>query len=167
MKKLIPIIALVILFIFLFSSCTAINARYTGKRIRVEREVYEEYDDYYLPSDYYYSYGAYYNPFLWTGFNMLNPYWYYGMYGYSYGLYNYLYYNLPYYGSYGGIGYGRSVISKRQLRKGSTRSVRGISGSQSRIRSTTSRTISSRSGSSRGRIPSSGRVSRSRIRRKK
>ena len=169
MKKLIPIIAFIILFIFLFSSCTVINTRYTGKRIITEREAYEEYDDYYLPSDYYYSYGPYYNPFMWTGLNMWNPFWYYGMFGYSYGMYNYLYYNLPYYGSYGGIRYGSSVISKRQLKRGSKKSLRGISrrsGSQGRIKATRSGTISSRTGSSRGRISSSGRVSRSRIKKK-
>ena len=167
MKKLIPIIALVILLIFLFSSCTSINTRYTGKRIIVEREYYDEYEEDYPPS--YYDYHPYYSPFFFSGLNWWNPYWYYGMYGYSYGLYNYLYYNYPYYGSYWGARYGSSVISKKQLKKGTTRTIRGVSrGSSSigRIRSTGSRTGTSRIGSSSGRISSSGRVSRGRIKKK-
>ena len=138
-KKLVLIFTL----IFLFSSCTAIHERYTGKRIRVEPTATEDYyDDYYSPQ--YYHYRPYYHsPFFWLGFSWWDPYFFWSPF-YSYGLYNY--YSWGYYPGYRYWGssyyypsrYGTSVIRKNQPKKRTIRRTPSsrLSGSSGRVRST-------------------------------
>jgi hypothetical protein len=161
MKKLVLIFSV----IFLVSSCTTIDELYTGEGIKVKPEKHKEsYDD----SPYYSSYmPSYYSPIFWGGFSLGFPYFFWSPYSY-YGFYDY------YYGYYGGYyrGYpiyyrsrvGRSVITKKQLKKRTssrvtTGNVYGTAGktkSTGRIRSTVKKSGSS----TRSRGTSSGRVSR-------
>jgi hypothetical protein len=164
MKKLVLIFSV----IFLISSCTTIDEMYTGEGIKVKPEKHKEYYD---DSPYYSHYTPhYYNPFFWGGFSLGFPYFFWSPYSY-YGFYDY------YYGYYGGYyrGYpiyyrsrvGRSVISKKQLKKrtssrvtkGNVYGTAGKTKSTGKIRSTVKR--SSPSTGSRG--ISSGRVSRSTV----
>lgn len=146
MKKIIFVLALIVLV----TSCTVIDTRYTGRRI-----VTEPRDDYgYSPT--YGSYGfydSYYSPFLWSGwYGLWNPFWFYGYYG-NYGLYNPYFGGLYSSGSRGGYT-GKTVITKRQLSKGTTRTLsngRIIKGAVRSIRSGGTRSTVSRSGSSRSR----------------
>lgn len=150
MKKILSILAIVIFI----SSCTVIDPHYTGKRI-----VPEFRDDYdYSPSYGAYStYGAYYNPYMWSGwYGWWNPFWLYGYYN-NYGPYN------PYFWGWYSSGYrtgttGKSVITKRQLSKGTSRILsqgRIVDGTRRTSSSGSSRTAITRSGSSRS--SSSGR----------
>jgi hypothetical protein len=161
MKKLVLIFSV----IFLVSSCTTIDEMYTGEGIKVKPEKHKEsYDD----SPYYSSYiPSYYSPIFWGGFSLGFPYFFWNPYSY-YGFYDY------YYGYYGGYyrGYpiyyrsrvGRSVITKKQLKKRTssrvtTGNVYGTTGktkSTGRIRSTVKKSGSS----TRSRGTSSGSVSR-------
>lgn len=157
MKKL----AIILPLIFLIASCATIDERYTGKRILVESQEYDDYYDYedYHPYNNRYS-PYYYSPFYWMGFYWGNPYFfwnpfsYYGMSSYYYGYYPGYYSGYPYYRSYR---YGLPVITKKMLKKRPSRiipksSLRGRSGttrSTGRISSTRSRSGSSRSTSSR------------------
>lgn len=146
MKKIISVLALIVLI----TSCTVIDTSYTGRRI-----VTEPRDDYgYYPT--YGSYGfydSYYSPFLWSGwYGLWNPFWLYGYYG-NYGFYN------PYFGGWYSSGSrsgytGKTVITKRQLSKGTTRTLsngRIIKSAIRSIRSGGTRSTVSRSGSSRSR----------------
>lgn len=169
MKKLI----FFLLVVFLFSSCTVINEKYTGKRIKTEPEVYyEESPSYsYIPS-FYYDPFYFYTPYYWTGFGWWDPFWYYGFtfsslgfynnywgwrYGYSYYPYNYRYSS------------SRSVITKRQLQK---RIPRGIVKSPERRISTTAkirniaRSSAIRAGSARSAGSSSGGGSAAKVKKK-
>jgi len=144
MKKIIFFICV----IFLVSSCTVIDSRYTEKRVRVEPVPY--YDHYY-PSYMHYGYG----PYFWTGFSWMNYFWlydYYYYYPYYYGGYPYYYRGYGYYyPTY--VRYGKTVIKKRELQKrpsGSTQrgTIRRISTSTTKTRGTNIRTSSSSRGSS-------------------
>lgn len=89
MRKL----SLIILLIFFLVSCVSIDERYTDRRV-VVKPTYQVVQPIY-------------------GFSLWNPFWYYRAFGYYYGYYGsrnrvYLY--------YGNRVYGRSVITKRQLR---------------------------------------------------
>ncbi len=159
MKNLVLIFSV----IFLVSSCTVIEEQYTGEGIRVKPEKHKEYYD---ESPYYSSYiPSYYSPVYWGGFSLGFPYFFWSPYSY-YGFYDY------YYGYYGGYyrGYpsyyssrsGRSVITKKQLKKRTssrvtTGNVQGNVGtitSTGKIRSTVTRSGSStrsRGTSSKGR----------------
>jgi hypothetical protein len=168
MKNLVLIFSV----IFLVSSCTTIDEYYTGEGIRVKPEKHKEYYD---DSPYYSSYmPSYYSPIYWGGFSLgfpyffWSPYSYYGFYDYYYGYYGGYYRGYPvYYRSR----YGRPVITKKQLKKGtssrvSTRSVQGTVGkikSTGRIRTTVTRSVSS----TRSRTTSSSRGSRGTVRKKK
>ncbi|MGD2295655.1 MAG: hypothetical protein PVF22_07440 [Candidatus Aminicenantes bacterium] len=163
MKKIIFVLALMVLV----TSCTVIDPQYTGKRIRVEpREYYDE-------TPYYRSYySPYYSSYMWSGwYGWWSPYWLYGYYSY-YGPYN------PYFWSWYNYGYprgraysGRTVITKRQLSKGSVRSVprsRISRGSTRKVHSSGTRSSISRSGSRRSAVSrgSSSRGSSSRVKKK-
>ncbi len=143
MKKIISILALIVFI----SSCTVIDSNLTGKRI-----VTEPRDDYgYSPT--YSSYGSYYSPYMMSGwYGWWNPFWLYGYYG-NYGLYNP--YSGGWYSSGSRGGYtGKTVITKRQLSKGTTRTLsngRIIKSAIRSIRSGGTRSTVSRSGSSRSR----------------
>ena len=161
MRKIIFVLAL----IALVSSCTVIDPQYTGKRIRVEPSEPYGYQPYYSP--HYSSY--YHNPYMWSGwYGWWSPYWLYGYYS-SYGPYN------PYFWGWYNYGYGRGraityggkkVITKRQLGKGTVRSVpssRISRGSTRSGRSTVSRGTISRSGAGRATSSRSGSSSSRRI----
>lgn len=162
MKNLVLIFSV----IFLVSSCTTIDEFYTGEGIIVKPEKQKEYYD---GNSYYSSYmPSYYNPIYWGGFSLGFPYFFWSPYSY-YGIYDYYY---GYYGGYYGGYYrgyptyyssrsGRSVITKKQLKKRTssrvtTGNVQGNVGtitSTGRIRSTVTRSGSStrsRGTSSRG-----------------
>ena len=164
MKNLVLIFSV----IFLFSSCTTIDEYYTGEGIRVKPEKHKEYYDH---SPYYSPYmPSYYSPVYWGGFSLGFPYFFWSPYSY-YGFYDY------YYGYYGGYyrGYptyyrsrvGRSVISKKQLKKRTSSRVTtgNVYGTAGKTKSTGSiKSTVTRSGSSTGsRGISSGRVSRSTV----
>ncbi len=128
MKKVLIIVVLALFAI----SCATINERYTEKRIRVAPQEYEEYSVE-APSSYSYYYGFgfmpyYYSPFYWVGFYCWNPYlfwdpfYYYGFYDIYYGYYP-GYYRGYYYPGYWGTRYGHSVIWKKQLQKGTLRTI--------------------------------------------
>ncbi len=176
MKKILIILVLV----FFAVSCATISERYTEKRIQVTPQEYEEYASA-GPSSYYYSYGYspyYYSPFYWVGFYWWNPYsfwdpfFYYGFYDFYYGYYPGYYrgYYGSYYPGYWGTRYGRSVIWKKQLKKGTLRTI-----PRSTIRKTSRkvgstgriRTIIPRTGiSARSPIRSTTRVSTTKIKKK-
>jgi hypothetical protein len=151
MKKLIFLVPIIILIV----GCTSIEKMYTGKRIAVEPEYYDEDPgyEYYEPYPYYYSpyfSAGFFSPYSWMGLGWWNPFYYYGMYGWYSGYYN------PYYWGYFGYPYysrGGSIINKRQLRKGTTtrtgRTVRVPSVTKGR--SGGSRTSGIRSGTTRSR----------------
>ncbi len=174
MKKIICVLAL----IALVTSCTVIDTGYTGRRI-----VTEPMDDYgYTP-----TYGSYYSPTMLSGwYGWWNPFWLYGYYNSYGGPYN------PYFRGWYSSGSrstftGKTVITKRQLSKGTTRTLSkgrvikgavrtirsgtrstvsrtGSSGSRSSgTRSTISRSGSSRSTSSRSRSSSSGSKTSTRV----
>ncbi len=133
MKKLILILSLAIFILIFIASCTTIDERYTGKRVKTEPAMHpDDYqsDQYYQPSYYYDPYfSPYYDPFLWTGFSFWNPFWHYGYLGYWwYGYYSPYYwgYYSPYYWGYypssyrSGRYYGyrsnyRTYVRKEQL----------------------------------------------------
>ena len=158
MKNLVLIFSV----IFLVTSCTVIDGQYTGEGIRVKPEKHKEYYD---DSPYYSSYmPSYYSPVYWGGFSLGFPYFFWSPYSY-YGLYDYYYgYYGGYYGGYpiySGSTYGRSVITKEQLKKKTssrvtTKNVQGNVGtitSTGKTRSTVTRSVSStrsRGTSSRG-----------------
>jgi len=161
MKNLVLIFSV----IFLVSSCTTIDEQYTREGIRVKPEKHKEYYD---DSPYYSSYmPSYYSPIYWGGFSLGFPYFFWSPYSF-YGFYDY------YYGYYGGYyrGYpvyyrsrsGRSVITKKQLKKRTSSRVtsRGVQGNVGKTTSTgRTRSTVTRSGSStRSRTTSSGTVSR-------
>jgi hypothetical protein len=163
MKKTIFVLVL----IALVSSCTVIDPQFTEKRIRVEPSESYGYRPYYSP--HYSSY--YYNPYMWSGwYGWWSPYWLYGYYS-SYGPYN------PYFWGWYNYGYGRgrvstydgrSVITKRQLGKGTVRSVpsRISRGSARTVRSSGSHGTVSRSGAGRAVSSRSGSSGSSRIKKK-
>ncbi|MFC2161836.1 hypothetical protein ACFLRX_09325 [Acidobacteriota bacterium] len=151
MKKIIFVLALIVLV----TSCTVIEPNYTGKRIVIEPR-----DDYgYSPTyGYYdYDYGSLYSPYMWSGwYGLWNPFWLYGYYNY-YGPYNPYFWGWYSSGSRSGGYTGKTVITKRQLSKGTTRTLsngRIIKGSSRTVRSGSTRSTVSRSGS--GRSTSSG-----------
>jgi hypothetical protein len=161
MKKLVLIFSV----IFLISSCTTIDELYTGEGIRVIPEKQEEsYDD----SPYYSYYRPHsYSPIFWGGFSLgfpyffWNPYSYYGFYDYYYGYYGGYYRGYPiYYRSR----YGRTVITKKQLKKRTSSRVTtgNVYGTVGKTKSTgkIKSTIKRSSSSIRSRGISSGRVSR-------
>lgn len=168
MKNLVLIFSV----IFLVSSCTTIDEYYTGEGIRVKPEKQKEYYD---DSPYYSNYmPSYYSPIFWGGFSLgfpyffWNPYSYYGLYDHYYGYYGGYYRGYPiYYRSR----YGKSVITKKQLKKRSTSRVttKGVQGtvgkttSTGRIRSTVTRSGSS----TRSRTTSSRGGSRGTVKKKK
>jgi len=168
MKNLVLIFSV----IFLVSSCTTIDEYYTGEGIRVKPEKHKEYYD---DSPYYSHYmPSYYSPIYWGGFSFgfpyffWSPYSYYGFYDYYYGYYGGYYRGYPiYYRSR----YGRTVITKKQLKnrtssRVSTKNVQGYVGkirSTGRIRSTVTRSGSS----TRSRGTSSSTGSRGTVRKKK
>ena len=158
---------LVLIFsvIFIVSGCTTIEEQYTREGIRVKPEEPEEYyDD--SPSYYHYR-SHYYNPVYWGGFYMgfpfgyWSPYSYYGFYDYYYGYYGGYYWGYP---SYYVSRTGRSIITKRQLKKRTSSSATSRSRGKSVWKITSTGKIKStviKSGSSiRSRGTSSGRVSR-------
>ena len=178
MKK----ILIILILVFFAVSCATIDQRYTEKRIKVspQEQEYEEYSSA-GASPYYYGYGYspyYYSPFYWVGFYWWSPYlfwdpfFYYGFYNFYYGYYPGYYgrYYGGYYPGYWGTRYGRSVIWKKQLKKGTLRTIpksrvkniSGKAGSTGRIRSTISR-----SGTSiRTTVSSTSRVSSTKIKKK-
>lgn len=169
---------LIILVLALFAiSCATIDERYTGKRIKVAPQEYEEYSSA-APSSYYYGFGFtpyYYSPFYWVGFYWWNPYlfwdpfFYYGFYDFYYGYYPGYYWGY-YYPGYWGTRYGRSVIWKKQLQKGTLRTIprSTVRKSSRRVGSTGRiRTMIPRSGISvRSPISSTRRVSATKIKKK-
>ncbi|NIO49080.1 MAG: hypothetical protein GTN73_06560 [Candidatus Aminicenantes bacterium] len=161
MKNLVLIFSV----IFLVMSCTTIDEQYTGEGIKVKPEKHKEYYD---DSPYYSHYmPSYYSPIFWGGFSLGFPYFFWSPYSY-YGFYDY------YYGYYGGYyrgypifyrsRYGRTVITKKQLKKrtssrvttGNVHRTVGKTTSTGKIKSTVKRSSSS----TRSRGTSSGRVSR-------
>lgn len=168
MKNLVLIFSL----IFLVASCTTIDEQYTGEGIRVKPEKHKEYYD---DSPYYSRYiPSYYSPFFWGGFSLgfpyffWSPYSYYGFYDYYYGYYGGYYRDYPiYYRSK----YGRSVITKKQLKRrtSSRDSTRNVQGSVGKIKNTGRiRSTVTRSGSStRSRATSSSRGARGTAKKRK
>ncbi len=153
MKNLVLIFSV----IFLVSSCTVIDGQYTGEGIRVKPEKHKEYYD---DSPYYSSYiPSSYSPVYWGGFSLGFPYFFWSPYSY-YGFYDYYYgYNGGYYRGYPTYyrsRSGRSVITKKQLKKRTsskvtTGNVQGNVGkitSTGKIRSTVTRSTVTRSSSS-------------------
>jgi len=145
MKKFAFIFFLIVLFV----GCTTIDKHYTGKRIRVEPE-----------SSYYYEPICFYTPNYGMGFGWWNPFLYYS-------LYNYYWYYPYYYGGYYYYDYrqGRTVITKRQLQKGTK-----TTSPHSRVRKSPAK-VSNRgrinSGSTRSRSSSSHTRTSSKIRKNK
>jgi hypothetical protein len=176
MKKTVVIFSVVALIVVFMTSCAMIDQRYTGKRIQVApgESQYRDYEytsgyDYYDP---YYSY--YYDPFFWTGLSIWNPFWHYGFmnywsfgFGYSPYYWGYSPYYWGYYPTFWGSGYYypgyagryytnyrsgyRYVIRRNQLRDSRGRSVPSVRSRRS----------------SRARISSGSRSSRTTVRRKK
>jgi len=178
MRKIAVILSLVIVALFL-ASCTTIDERYTGKRIRTEpaARVDEDYDrsivygGAYVFDPYYYPY---YDPFFWTGFSFWNPFWHYGFLGYSYyGYYSPYYWGYSWYYPYWGSRYSgrstrvRTVIRKDQLsgRSARGRSVVRVKGGSGTSRVTTK--IRSRSLSPRVSAPPARSTTRTVVKKKK
>ena len=167
MKNLVLIFSVV----FLITSCTTIDEYYTGEGIRVKPEKHKEYYD---DSPYYSSYvPSYYSPVYRGGFSLGFPYFFWSPYSY-YGFYDYYYgYNGGYYQGYPTYyrsRSGRSVITKKQLKKRTSSRVtsRGVQGNAGKITSTgKTRSTVTRSGSStRSRGTSSRGGSKSTVKKK-
>lgn len=167
MKNLVLIFSV----IFLITSCTTIEEQYTGEGIRVKPEKHKEYYD---DSPYYSSYTpSYYSPVYWGGFSFGFPYFFWSPYSY-YGLYDYYY---GYYGGYYG-GYptyyrsrsGRSVITKKQLKKRTSSRVTtgNVQGNVGNITSTgkTTSTVTRSGSSTRSRGTSSRGGSKGTVKKK-
>jgi len=162
MKKLLIILPL----IALIAGCVVIDERYSGPRVRIEPDdsYYDYspgyYNDYY---PYYSNYGPYsFSPYSWFGLSMWNPFYYYGLYNSYWGYYG------GYYGGYYPSRYGRSVVTRRQLKDwrkyGGTsgrkiRASSGTSGRSSGSSTSVSRGTVSRSSGTRVRSTSSSRGS--------
>jgi hypothetical protein len=69
MKKLILILSLAIFILIFIASCTTIDERYTGKRIKIEPAMHP--DDY--QSDQYYQPSYYYDPYFSGGMDTILP----------------------------------------------------------------------------------------------
>lgn len=173
MKKLVILVS-VLAFVV---SCTTIHPSLTGKRVVPADEYYDDYytsyDPFYYPSPYIsVGMGWWWNPFLYWGFAYGPCY-----YGYPYYYVSPYYWYSPWYGYYPGYysgyyhgygypvyRYGRTSISKRELKGGSASATstrrtisRGSSGrSTSSGRSSVSKSGSSGSGGSSGRTVSKG-----------
>jgi hypothetical protein len=156
MKKMIIIVPLILLI----SGCMVIEERYRVRSVQVD----PGYVDYY---EYTPAYDSYYTPFFgnssyWIGLGWWNPFYHYGFYDYYFG-----YYYPNYYGYYGGwyypgttYRYGKSRITKDQLRSPRTR---GTTSRVSRTRVSSGKTGTTRGTVSRTRIKKSrGSVTRSR-----
>lgn len=170
MKNLVLIFSVV----FLITSCTTIEEQYTGEGIRVKPEKHKEYYD---DSPYYSSYmPSYYSPVYWGGFSFGFPYFFWSPYSY-YGFYESMDYYYGYYGGYNrgyplyrGSRSGRSVITKKQLKKRTSSRVTtgNVQGNVGNITSTgkTTSTVTRSGSSARSRGTSSRGGSKGTVKKK-
>lgn len=149
MKKIIGIFFVALIAVLFLTSCTTIDERYTGKRVRTEPSEAAVEEEAYRPvyRPYYYDpfYGRMYDPFFWGGLSIWNPFWHYGFLGYYYyGYYApYVWGYSPYYfyrgGRYWRGRYIRTYVTRDQLKKrsvGTTPQVRSR-GTSTRTKITT------------------------------